>query len=279
MGHQDWPQEAPQGSEQGRSWQVRILNRRWPFGAAELRPADVGNDLAGLMLSSNSVLEDVNYTKIVPNRFIVEVNEDNYAQNYQPIAGRVIQQWTERMLRRLMTANSRLGRREYRFGGRVTIEIRPVNNLPPSQARVIFRIDADENQPAPGARLGAGAGAGAACLQMLPAGPRYPLNAPMVTLGRDAACDIRLDMPMVAQARLVSGRHAYIRQDGGRFFVHDGAPYGRPSLNGTYVNGRAVPAGGYPLQNGDTIILAALDPNQPRSDTPGVVTFRFSTNC
>ena len=275
MGQQDWPQEIPQGSAQGRGWQVRILRRGWPFGAAEMRPADVGNDLAGLMLSSSSVLEDVNYTKIVPNRFIVEVNQENYAHNYQPIAGRIVQQWTERMLRRLMTANSRMGRREYRFGGRVTIEIRPVNNVSPSQARVIFRIDSDEPEPSTWGRPGTGA----PCLQMLPAGPRFGLTAPVVSIGRDAGCDIRLDMPAVQQARLVSGRHAYIRQEGGRFLLHDGAPYGKPSLNGTYVNGRAVPPGGYPLQNGDTIILAALDASVPRSDTPGVVTFRFLTNC
>lgn len=275
MGQQDWPQEIPQGSAQGRGWQVRILRRGWPFGAAEMRPADVGNDLAGLMLSSSSVLEDVNYTKIVPNRFIVEVNQENYAHNYQPIAGRIIQQWTERMLRRLMTANSRMGRREYRFGGRVTIEIRPVNNVSLSQARVIFRIDSDEPEPSTWGRQGVGA----PCLQMLPAGPHFGLTTPVVSIGRDAGCDIRLDMPAVQQARLVSGRHAYIRQEGGRYLLHDGAPYGKPSLNGTYVNGRAVPQGGYPLQNGDTIILAALDANDPRSDTPGVVTFRFLTNC
>jgi hypothetical protein len=275
MGQQDLPQEGLQGSQQGRNWQVRILRRGWPFGSAEMRPADVGNDLAGLMLSSGSVLEDVNYTKIVPNRYIVEVNEDNYARNYQPIAARIVQQWTERMLRRLMTANSRLGRREYRFGGRVTMEIRPVSNLSPSQARVIFRIDTDDNEAPPGAR----AGTGVPCLQMLPAGPRYNLTAPLISMGRDAACDIRLDMPLVQQARLVSGRHAFLRQEGGRLMLHDGAPYGRPSLNGTFVNGRAVPQGGYPLQNGDTIILAALDPNDPRPDTPGVVTFRYTTNC
>ncbi len=277
MEPQDRQDEMFQGSQQGRGWQVRVLRRGWPFGAAEMRPADVGNDLAGLMLSTGSVLEDVNYSKIVPNRFIIEVNDDNYARNYQPIAGRIIQQWTERLLRRLMTANSRLGRREYRFAGRVMLEIRPVNNLPPSQARVIYRIDTDEPDGGPGIR--SAANSGQACLQMLPGGPRYTLNGPMVSIGRDAGCDIRLDMPAVQQARLVSGRHATIRVEGGRFILHDGAPYGKPSLNGTFVNGRAVPQGGYPLQNGDTVILASLDPNQPRSDTPGVVTFRFSINC
>lgn len=264
-----------QGNRQTGNWQVRVLKRMWPFGSAAMRPADVSSGLTGIMLAQNSLLEDVNYAKIVPNRYIVEISQDNYAQNYQPLGGRIAQQWTERLLRRLMTANSRLGRKEYRFGGRVRIEIRPVTNLEPSQARVLYRVEPDEpGFTDPGAR-----GAGPACLEIVPGGQRYSLNAAMITIGRDAACDIVLDMPMVQQARLVSGRHAYIRAENGRYLLFDGAPYGRASLNGTFVNRRPAPPSGTLLQNGDTIILAALDPNDPRPDTPGVVTLRFHSSC
>jgi hypothetical protein len=256
------------------NWQARVFNRMWPFGGSDMRPADVSNHLNGIMLAQNSVLEDVNYAKIVPNRYIVEVNQDNYVQNYQPLGGRVTQQWTERLLRRLMTANSRLGRKEYRFGGRVKIEVRPVTNLAPSQARILFRIESDEAVATdPNLRTGV------ACLEMMPSGQRWSLNAPVLTIGRDAACDIVLDNPIVQQTRLISGRHAYIRLDNGRYTLFDGAPYGRPSLNGTYINRRPVSPNGAVLQNGDTIILAALDSNDPRPDTPGVVTLRFLASC
>jgi hypothetical protein len=264
-----------QATKKDGNWQSRVLSRTWPFNAAPMRPADVSNGLTGIMLAHESVLEDVNYTKIVPNHYIVEINQASFMQNYQPIASGIMQQWTEGLLRRLMTANSRLGRKEYRFGGRVKIEIHPVINLEPSQARVLFRIEPDESYPTdPGSR-----GAAAACLELTPGGKRWNLTAPITTLGRDTACDITLNTPQVQQARLISGRHAHIRMEGGRYLLFDGAPYGRPSLNGTFVNRHPVQPNGTALQNGDTIILAALNPNDPRPDTPGVVTFRFYMNC
>lgn len=252
-------------------WQSRTLQNGWPFGGQEMRPADVGNGLCSVMLAGQSVLEDVNYTKIVPNHYVVEVNQDSYRRNFQPIEASILQQWNDRMLRRLMTANSRLGRREYRFGGRVRIEIRPVDHLDAGHVRLFYKIEPEEDR--------ALAGRAQPCLQQYPRGLQWPLKGEVVTIGRDHGCDIVLDTPEVRQARMISGRHAFLRLENGRYLIYDGAPYGRPSLNGTYVNGKPVPPDGHMLQPGDLVILAAQDPYDPRPDTPGVAAFRFLARC
>ena len=265
--------EQPQGQKTGSQFRAQLLQRMWPFNNLPMRPADVSNGLLGIMLAGSNVLEDVNYTKIVPNHFIVEVNQQMYLQDFQPIQGQVIQQWSERILRRLMTANSRLGRREYRFAGRVRVEMRPVMDLEPSAVRVLYAIEPDQPPVTGGPRPGT------PCIELLLNGRRWNLTAPVTTLGRDVACEVVLDMPVIQQTRLISGRHAHIRSENGRYLLFDGAPYGRPSLNGTFVNGRPVPPTGHVLQNGDLIILAALDASNPRPDTPGAAAFRFLLNC
>jgi pSer/pThr/pTyr-binding forkhead associated (FHA) protein len=129
----------------------------------------------------------------------------------------------------------------------------------------------------PGQRPARGAAAGA-FLELVPTGQRWALYEGTNTIGRSEACQVFLDIPLVQEKRLVSGQHAYIRIEGGVSVLYDGSPDGRPSSNGTYVNLRRVPPGGYRLQNGDAIVLAAIDPLYPRSDTPGVVTFYFWTD-
>ncbi|MFL7810038.1 MAG: FHA domain-containing protein, partial [Anaerolineae bacterium] len=59
----------------------------------------------------------------------------------------------------------------------------------------------------------------------------------------------------------------------------DGEPGGKPSTNGTFVNGRRVGTEGKSLEDGDVILLASLDPERPRLDTPGVVALAFHTGA
>lgn len=265
--------EEQPGIKQSGRWRSKVLHRSWPFHTLPMRPADVSNGLLGIMLAGQNVLEDVNYSKVVPNHFIVEVNQDSYAQDFQPIQGQVLRQWSERILRRLMTANSRLGRKEYRFAGRVKVEMRPVTDLDPAAVRVVYAIQPDEGGlTQPGVQ-------GPPCLELINGGRRWMLTSALTTIGRDRACDIVIDTPVVQQIRLVSGRHATIRQEGERYLLFDGAPYGRPSVNGTFVNRRPVQPAGHVLQSGDVIVLAALDPNDPRTDTPGVAALRFLSSC
>lgn len=279
-----------------------------------VRPADIGGVLRDAMLARENMLEDVNYLKVVPNRYVVEVSESNYARQFLPIEAQILQQWRDRLLEELVTANSRQGRKEFRMGGRLRMEVRPAADLRDSDARVLCRVEADAPPPGsvaarvvpasqiaqhpvgplttaarppadlPSAPLPTGplvrpaapeGGQPAAALELAPGGRRWALFEGINTIGRSETCTVHLDLPLVQEKRLISGRHAYILIHNGACMLYDGSPDGRPSANGTYVNLRRVLPAGHRLQDGDAIVLAALDPLYPRSDTPGVATVYF----
>lgn len=250
--------------EQG--WQVKRLGSRLPWNTGPIRPADVSDGLCTTMVARENVIEDVDYLKVVPNHFIVELNQENYARNYQPIEKRILGQWREKLMAYLATANSRQGRQEYRFGGSVQLEIRPVTTLKLDQARILCRVQTDTPAEVPGLP---------ARLELLDGSRHWALRPGIVTLGREARCDVHLDSPVIQEKRLVSGQHAYMQCQPDRYVLFDGAPNGKPSTNGTYVNGQRVPSGGYALQEGDLIVLAALKPGDPRPEIPGVAALRF----
>ena len=253
-------------------WKSKMIQPRFLRKGSLLRPAEVSDGLVSAMLARGNILEDANYHKVVPNQYIVELSEEDFARSYQMIEQRIIQQWTDKLLEQLMTANNRLGRREYYFGGRVSIEIRRTPGLKPGQARILCRVQANPLESSRAAVL-------PACLEMLADRRRWPLHQGVVTIGRDDICDIYLDMPAVQERRLISGQHAYIVCEDGQYRIFDGAPAGKPSMNGTYVNYQRVTPAGYLLQNGDLVLLAALDPLNPRPDLPGSVTLRFFLDC
>lgn len=319
----------PQAEEK---WQVRMVRpglrgldrlpelglpdvSRLPWFNHPIRPADIGGELREAMLTRENMLEDVNYQKVVPNRYLVEVSEDNYIRQYQPIEGQVLRQWRERLLEDLVTANSRHGRKEFRFGGRLRLEIRPAPDLKDNEARILSCVEPDgaipaaaaprmtgvnlppaacphmaapihrsHTQPAtnapvrPGGPPIGGVPASAAYLELASTGQRWSLYPGINTIGRSESCQIYLNSPLIQEKRLVSGQHAYIVFDKGVCTLYDGSPDGRPSSNGTYVNLHRVTSSGYRLQNGDAIVLAALDPLFPRSETPGVATLYFWTD-
>ena len=255
------------------SWQSKLLQPRLPWQKDPMRPADVNEGLLAAMLDRRNFLEDVKYNKIIPNEYIVELSEDNYIRNYQPIEKQVLQQWKTSMLERLLVANSRQGRKEYRFAGQLKISMRAAHELQTSQARILSRVQADDI----GGRTIEGASS--ACLLWQQGERKWSLELEKTTIGRDPRCDIFLDMPVVQERRLVSGLHAYVSSEYGEFTLFDGEPGGRASVNGTFVNGRLVPATGSKLQEGDIIILASLDRMNPRADTPGAAVLEFHLNC
>jgi hypothetical protein len=254
-------------------WRSKLIQPRLRWGKQSMRPAELSEALIGVMLARENILEDVNYNKIVPNRYLIELGEDNYARSYQPIQERVLKQWADKLLEHMMTTNSRLGRKEYRFGGPIMVELRPVPDLTDSQARILSCIQPETApvQPPPVIRP--------ACLELLRAGQRWYLAPGITTIGRDPTCEIHLTQPEVQEKRLVSGQHAYIKNDEISWRLFDGSPNGKPSTNGTYINGIPVPVEGQLLQDGDLITLAALDPSHPMPDTPGVATIRFNKDC
>jgi pSer/pThr/pTyr-binding forkhead associated (FHA) protein len=78
------------------------------------------------------------------------------------------------------------------------------------------------------------------------AGTDYRLNVGNSTIGRNSSNDICIDHPEV------SGEHALIREEGGRFTLHD-----RGSTNGTSLNGQMVRSP-MMLEDGDEIDLAQV---------------------
>ncbi len=266
-------------------WRITLVKNRFLWMTDPIRPADMSDRLRGIMLAKENLIEDAQYRKMVPNRFVVEVSEQNYARYYQPIEPRILQQWRERLLEDLETANSRLGRREYSFAGRVEIQIRPAQNLAPNQARVYSQHARTAGQAFPQEMLLP------ACLELVHGispvpvaqtqvgGKRWRLHRGTVTIGRDENNDVFLDLEETQERRLVSGRHAYLRCDERECWLFDGSPDGKASINGTFVNSRPVPSSGRLLADGDTILLAALDPGNPRPDMPGTVTLVFRQEC
>jgi hypothetical protein len=249
-------------------WQVTLVANRFLWMKETLRPGDMSDKLRDVMLARENLIEDADFQKVVPNRFIVELNPEVYASQYRPIEPRILAQWRERLLEDLELANRRQGRLEYRFGGRVEIQVRAGDGLPSSAARIYSQVRFATAE----LRL-------SACLELVPGGQRWHLRRGTLLLGRDASCDILLDGPAVKEFRLISAQHAYIECTESRCVLFDGAPSGRPSTNGTFVNGRPVPPGGHPLADGDLILLAALARTDPRPDTPGVAVLRFRLEC
>jgi hypothetical protein len=231
------------------------------------------------MLARENILEDVYYHKIVPNHYIIEVNGENYARNYQTIERQITQQWQSKMVEALTTANSRLGRREYAFGGPVQVDIHPATDLQVNQVRIRWQVGGSEIEKQ------ANPSTAGPCLEFTTGqgfgrGQKRRLRSGITTLGRYDVCDIHLDQPDIQQRRLVSGQHAYIRSErDGQYRIFDGSPAGKASANGTYVNYQLVPPGGYLLQDGDLLILAAQEQNNPRPGVPGTASFIYHKHC
>jgi hypothetical protein len=255
-------------------WRSRLLDRSLPWKADPIRPSEIGDGLCEAALARENLLEDAEYHKVSPNWFVVEVSQENYQLNYLPLQSQILRQWKDRLLNCLLTANNRQGRNEFRFAGAVRVEIRPAPGLKASQARILCSVQAGESGQAPG--VGAVI---SACLQSVDGSQVWPLHPGVVTVGRDAACDVYLDSPEVQRKKLVSGRHAYIYCQEGSYRLFDGSPEGRPSRNGTFVNLRRIPQSGVALKEGDQILLAVADPARPDPLAPGVAVLWFRLNC
>lgn len=252
------------------NWRHHIVKHFLPWDHSAVRPAEVIDALRAILLDRKNQVEDAAYAKHVPNRFVVELGEENYHRNYQPIERRVVQQWQDQLQEHLLNANERLGRAEYRLGGALAVEVRAAQGVSEDQARILYRLD--PNAISRPREL-------TACVELLGDGRRWRLRQGVMTVGRDQACDIVLDTPAIVSNRLVSSRHAYLACNNEHILLFDGDPGGQPSTNGTYVNNRPVIAGGQALRDGDTVQLAALTPGRPRPDTPGVAVFRFHKDC
>jgi hypothetical protein len=146
--------------------------------------------------------------------------------------------------------------------------------LKASQARILCSIQAGESGQSPGVEAVV-----SACLQSADGSQVWLMRPGVVTIGRDASCDVYIDSPDVQHKKLVSGRHAYIYCQKDSYKLFDGSPEGRPSRNGTFVNLRKIPREGLALKEGDQILLAVADPARPDPQAPGVAVLWFRLNC
>jgi len=246
-----------------------IIRRPWlEWPGAPIRPAEVGDQLRRAMLDDRNMLEDAHYVKTVPNDFLVELNPAQYDAYFRPLEQQIIEQWSQRLLDEVSLTNQRQGRREFRFVGPVQIRVQPAPDIVAGRVRIGCWVKPTSNAQSGPASL--------AYLELLPGGRQWPLRNGITTIGRDEGCDILLDMPRFQEQPLISGQHAHIIGQGQLYRLFDGAPGGQASRNGTYVNSRPVALGGQTLKDGDLIVLAAADRNNPRPDRPGVAAFLFS---
>jgi hypothetical protein len=257
-------------------WRMNWLKPRLPWNKQPIKPAEIGDGLCKVMMTPKNILEDANYNKVLPNHYIVELSPENYAHHYKPLGDDLPRQWRDRLAAHLLTANSRVGRKEYRFGGQLIVELRSAADLMDSHARILCRVAPDigahDRDSSSKTRDQA---VEAVFLELVHGGRRWSLRPGDNTIGRDETCEIFLDIRQIQEKRLVSAQHAFIRYVDGRYFLYDGSPSGKPSANGTFLNSQMVSTHGEPLQDGDIIILAAIHPQAPRLDTPGVAAFRF----
>jgi pSer/pThr/pTyr-binding forkhead associated (FHA) protein len=297
--------DLPARLDQGMRDRMRRLFFR-PRGA--VLPAEVRKELERVMLARENTFEEDPGAKIVPNEYVVELHDGIYQRHYQPEEKEIVEGWQRWLVELLDTTNNRYGDRRYRFWGPVQVTLQAAGDLHPDQVRVQGRINAGTGPyvPPPRARAAAPAprapqaqaapddqappaqtaavtallpASAAGCLELLPAGPQWRLRRGTTVLGRSESADVYLDMPHVQEKRLISGHHATIRCSDGRCRLFDGSPGGQRSVNGTYVNGRRVPPEGHELLDGDVIVLAAVDPDNPRPDLPGVVGLIFHAGC
>lgn len=269
----------------------------FPHRASPIRPAQVTGELKKAMLARENYLEDARYRKIVPNVYVVQLNRHNYTRYYQPIESELCEQWQKKLKVHLATTNSRLKSNDYVCLGPIEVQIQPVTDLAQNEVDITCQIvkqkevddqdkmveqeeidDQDELveqkevDPSSSFLL-------SACLERQASGRQWALKKGIVTIGRDEECEVYLDMPIVQETCLISSNHAYIRYQDNTFRLFDGSPNSKPSSNGTFVNRQPIEPDGHLLQDGDTIILAALDANDPRPDTPGVVELLFRLSC
>jgi hypothetical protein len=256
-------------------WKINWIKPRLQWIKSAIRPAEISAGLCRVMLARQNVLEDANYHKVLPNHFVVELDPEIYQRHFEPMVSSLVKQWRERLVQNVKTTNNRLGRKEYRLLGQVQIDLRPVPGMKNSQARVLSRIAPDFDTMDQPVRQSGQLEDAPAYLEMLNADRRWALRAGDNTIGRSERCHVHLDLPLIKEKRLISSQHATLRIENGQCYLFDGDPNQKPSANGTFVNAQRVSQYGILLHDGDTIILASVDPLHPRPDTPGVAALRY----
>lgn len=252
------------------AWQkvsARIENSR----QKQVRPADINALLTRAIADDKYWQEDARYVKTLPNRYTIEIGQENYEAHYLPLRSRLIEQWKSHVIKQM---NAMIHRGKYNTPPNAAIEI--LLTAVPGQgmdyAKVIpsFSLNfVSDSLPA-------------FCLELIyPSGSStWALSREEInTIGCASQCSICLTMPEI---ELVSNQHAFIQYDKGNFYLFDGAYSGtpgrsaRPSTNGTYIETMKVePNRGYQLHDGDKITLAPRYEQEIMRQDKGMVVLRF----
>ncbi|MEM7346279.1 MAG: FhaA domain-containing protein [Chloroflexota bacterium] len=218
-----------------------------------LKPAQLARALEQeLEQTLHYVIDEI----IAHNQFTISLSPKDYTNRLS---------YKERLEQKLVRYIQELiEARDYQILGTIQVEIVEDVELSPNRCTIHSRLEegvsATESTP---------------YLELLPTGDRYPLGSKVVTIGRSQQNDICLGA--LDQRRVISRRHAHIKQEKGDTFVlYDGLS-GQHSTAGTYLAGQRLNGKGQPLQDGQSIILGPTQRLNPTQPLQGSMMFVFHT--
>jgi hypothetical protein len=199
---------------------------------SELQPVEVASAIQREMDDRAAIVAQGR--TLVPNDFVVEVAEDDYAR---------LDVYADNLGIELATLAREYAKEQgYSFVGPVRMRFEGVRDLTTGTFRILSGVirgttveDGEIRRPASDLQSPAGALRGSPRLLVSgpdggPSGQRtYQIGTPLVILGRGTDCDLRLVDPGVSR------HHAEIRVEDGECVLVD-----LGSTNGTFVNGQPV---------------------------------------
>jgi hypothetical protein len=214
---------------------------------SELQPVEVASAIQREMDDRAAIVAQGR--TLVPNDFVVEVSEDDYAR---------LDMYADSLGIELATLAREYAKEQgYSFVGPVRMRFEGVRDLTTGTFRILSGVirgttveDGEIRRPASDLPQPAGAFRGNP--RLLVSGPdagpdgghqrTYEISTPLVILGRGTDCDLRLVDPGVSR------HHAEIRVEDGEVVLVD-----LGSTNGTFVNGQPVRR--VPLADGTRVTL------------------------
>ncbi|HEY2639252.1 MAG TPA: DUF3662 and FHA domain-containing protein [Streptosporangiaceae bacterium] len=214
---------------------------------SELQPVEVASAIQREMDDRAAIVAQGR--TLVPNDFVVEVSEDDYAR---------LDMYADSLGIELATLAREYAKEQgYSFVGPVRMRFEGVRDLTTGTFRILSGVirgttveDGEIRRPASDLPQPAGGFRGNP--RLLVSGPdagpdgghqrTYEINTPLVILGRGTDCDLRLVDPGVSR------HHAEIRVEDGEVVLVD-----LGSTNGTFVNGQPVRR--VPLADGTRVTL------------------------
>lgn len=235
--------------EGGAKTAEKVLQGNW--GTKPITQADLARALERKL---EQTLHHLMRETIAHNFFFVHLSPSDFA-HYQPFKVRAEEGLVEYLQQ---VTNSR----DYKLLGVLRVEIAESSEVLPAECLIESRIEKDSGH---NKRIGAPLNPTAsAWLEIINTGERIPLNKDVITIGRSSENEVCVGNQ--DGQKVVSRRHAHLRQENARFVLYDGYN-GQSSKRGTYIDGRPLSTTqGHPLKDGERFCLGPTqrrDHNQP----------------